>query len=1358
MRQIFVIVSLLMAMLGLKSLGIENQEGFEPLFLAALGFVILSAFSSAEIVTKINLPKVTGFILAGIILGPQVSNILSAKIVSDTKMFTTLALGLIALSAGLELQLGSLKKIANTLGLVILFKFIFLFTVVLFGFYICLHSLNMPIELTSPQMFALSLIFSALAIGTSPAISLAVINESKIKSRMADITLGMAVVKDVLVVLTLAVCLTLAKTLVNPDSLFSSEVLVGLAEEIFSSLFFGALLGALIILYLKFIKREMLLFVTLVIIGVAEISSLLHLELLLVFIVAGFVVTNFSKLEDELLSPIEKVSLPVFIIFFTNAGASIDLLAIQKILPIALCLFALRAIAFYFSSYLGSRIAKEDENIVKNSWLCFLPQAGVTLGLVGVAAKQIPEMGLLIENVGMGLVGLNLIVGPVSLRMGLNRTQEVDEISYLKKEKFTGERAQLSLKLNEICENYLQRRKLKFEEHIKNLYVLPAKEIIADFVYSQYQEKSSLLENIEKFETMTDRLSNKNNELLELRSARVESFEELPQVFEEDMESKWLKINLQDPFRVRFNKRILQIKKTFGVKLRKYTLVRACFRKYLYVHFIQNERTIIEKWMQTLFLINNAFESRLHGEISGDAFLEKTNESLQQFYLIVTKNYVDDLNVEERHIKNELDISGSPYISKKNLRFSKYSARVRQIEEKVNISLKRWQKVFSGYRNQMIVKNKLNSIQSVTEEQIKLKVVRPVEVFIEHTLPEITQSEEQIQSLKKQFIKNEFSLEKISIFLKQMRDDLERQRLSVDRVIEHGFEKSIFSAISHLSHLDKNYKIVTPQFTLNPDPNKAEFKVINLSETIMLQIEGKLVPELSRQASTLHQQMMKQIYQYLDLLDRMILRSEGLDAVSGLEIDEVIADFNVDIKLLQNHLENLNANLMKSLDDFKSKKTELLNEIFSDFDSLETREIYYSQTSSKLIKIYGKASLKYKAIKNKTIKKMQIVFDKFKFAKNEFVDSEISKEVKSKVKENKIDSATIKKYLSFIYQKPILDSVPQTYRRLFSLEELYDDRFFTNEKLTRDLLYGGTNTNKYLVVGEAGSGKSTALNVLAKKYNYELIEIRRNSYWRQISILESIANTLNCKKDVNSILKVLNEKQRTILIDDLNIWWRPSQISEMDQFFDLLSKTQDKTVWLASIGSLGYKRLKDTFQFTLYFEEHIFLEKIEKTKTLEFIQKRHRYSGRELHFPETLSNRYLKNIARRGNEKLFLQYIYELSHGNPRLLSFLWLKSIKTFSSKEVRTTFKNVEIANFDFIDIFSESKKLILMEIASFQSRSLQDLIESLALDSDEIKKDLDYLERSLLITSAKSYYQLPPLIDSGVEQFITRLNYGK
>ena len=197
MKRIFVVLALLAIMLGLRYAEMEAPiaGGADPLTLAAIGFVVLAAFAVAELGGKIGLPKVTGYILSGIVLGPFVGGVLSPEVVEQMGMFKTLAVGLIALTAGLELETKALSKLARTLFATVGAKVVItapLVGGVLVAVELSFHLLGLE---SVAETVAVGLVFAALCLGTSPAISLAIISESGAKGRLSELVLGAAVTR-----------------------------------------------------------------------------------------------------------------------------------------------------------------------------------------------------------------------------------------------------------------------------------------------------------------------------------------------------------------------------------------------------------------------------------------------------------------------------------------------------------------------------------------------------------------------------------------------------------------------------------------------------------------------------------------------------------------------------------------------------------------------------------------------------------------------------------------------------------------------------------------------------------------------------------------------------------------------------------------------------------------------------------------------------------------------------------------------------------------------------------------------------------------------------------------------------------
>ena len=270
MRKVFVLAILFSMSFAMQAIGLQTET--HTSVLVAIGFVILCAYTLSEIGSSLTLPRVTGYILTGLLLGPYALNILSSGVVQEIEMFNTLAIGLIAVTAGLELHFSSLRKVILAISTTTVLKIIFLCLLAVGSFFAIEQFTQFFAFPDTSHLIAISLVFGVLCLGTSPAISLAVISETKAKGRISQLVLGSAIVKDVVVVICLALAVSFANSMIGESS-GAEEMMIHLAQALGLSLLAGLILGAIYIIYMRFIQQEMFLFIAVTILATAEIAK-----------------------------------------------------------------------------------------------------------------------------------------------------------------------------------------------------------------------------------------------------------------------------------------------------------------------------------------------------------------------------------------------------------------------------------------------------------------------------------------------------------------------------------------------------------------------------------------------------------------------------------------------------------------------------------------------------------------------------------------------------------------------------------------------------------------------------------------------------------------------------------------------------------------------------------------------------------------------------------------------------------------------------------------------------------------------------------------------------------------------------
>lgn len=382
----------------------------------AFGFIMIFAFLLGKRVNKLKLPQITGFILAGILCGPFVLKMLTTGDVEDLQLLDGLALSLIALTAGGEMEISRLKGEGKAISsLVLLQTIVIIGGFILFGF---AGRFFFPFFAgkTGLEILALTLLLGTLATATSPSTTIAVITETRAEGRYTDILLSTAVVKDFLVIILFAFFLSVSKSLFFPTEAFDTSFLLEILAEVGGSFLLGGVVGVGIIFYLRYISRE----ITIFILGVAffsyQVSESIGLHALLVCLLAGFLVKNFSSHGERLILAIEKSSLPVFVIFFAISGASIDIQALERNWLLALILVVWRGVLKFAGTYGGGRLAKEGSAVKKKIWSGFISQAGVALGMAIIIERTFPTWGGEFKALVLALIGINQIIGPILLQ------------------------------------------------------------------------------------------------------------------------------------------------------------------------------------------------------------------------------------------------------------------------------------------------------------------------------------------------------------------------------------------------------------------------------------------------------------------------------------------------------------------------------------------------------------------------------------------------------------------------------------------------------------------------------------------------------------------------------------------------------------------------------------------------------------------------------------------------------------------------------------------------------------------------------------------------------------------------------
>jgi Kef-type K+ transport system membrane component KefB len=422
MKRVLALVLVLSLVVVARRAGLEDTGRFATM---ALGFVLIVAALLGEAGEAVRLPRVTGYLLVGLCAGPAVLDLVTTGMAQQLRLVNGLAVALIAFSAGMELDVAQLARQWRSLlrhgGALVGTLFAGLLAAALAA------SPWLPFStgLSWPQRAAMALVLAAVMATFSPTVTMAVLSETRAKGPLAERVLALVVVGDLAIVLLFTLASTLARMLAGG----ATDVVATLGHvtwELFGSMLVGALTGAGIVAYRALVDRRSWLIVAAACLLLAEVGTRIGLSALLSCLVAGLVVRNAApEAAHAMEALLARVRLPVLVVFFGAAGASLHLDQLEALGPIAIGLALVRYALILLGNRWGAAASGLAPEIGRRVPAGLLSQAGVTMGLAVMVGRDFGAWGAALETLFVATVSLHELAGPISFRNALARAGEI---------------------------------------------------------------------------------------------------------------------------------------------------------------------------------------------------------------------------------------------------------------------------------------------------------------------------------------------------------------------------------------------------------------------------------------------------------------------------------------------------------------------------------------------------------------------------------------------------------------------------------------------------------------------------------------------------------------------------------------------------------------------------------------------------------------------------------------------------------------------------------------------------------------------------------------------------------------------
>ena len=352
-----------------------------------------------RVVKPVHLPNVTGYLIAGLIIGPYCLGIFQESDAAVTDVLTDVALGFIAFSIGGEFRISNIKQIGTS-------------SITITFFQACLATLLVDAALLACGFPApLSLTLGAIAAATAPAATLMVVRQYHAKGEVTSTLLPVVAMDDAVGLMLFSISLPISQALASNATLTVTSI------------------GLLIALAMRFFHSKVnriSVAVAAVLLGSA-LASIWNLSSLLLCMAIGAVLVNLRNDADELLEITDAWTPPLFMLFFVLSGAELDLAVVPTVGLLGVVYMVARSLGKYFGSFLGATIAKSSPNIRKYLGLTLLPQAGVAIGMAQVALNALPEYGTQIQAVVLTATLIYELIGPVITKLALTAAGEIQD-------------------------------------------------------------------------------------------------------------------------------------------------------------------------------------------------------------------------------------------------------------------------------------------------------------------------------------------------------------------------------------------------------------------------------------------------------------------------------------------------------------------------------------------------------------------------------------------------------------------------------------------------------------------------------------------------------------------------------------------------------------------------------------------------------------------------------------------------------------------------------------------------------------------------------------------------------------------
>jgi len=396
-----------------------------------IAVLLAAGLLCAKIVQLFRLPSVTGFILAGLALGPSGFGLFTMETIGHRlDHFTQIALMLIAFGIGEHIEIRKLGSVARNVGYIAVAQALGAFLLVTGAVLATIHFTGGAGGIFRDQL-TLALLLGAVSVATAPAAILHVVRELGARGPLTATLMAVVAVDDGLAIMIFGTAIAAVHQLAGHTGNNIATAVISSFAEIGFSTVIGIGTGLIIdvVLHKLHTREEMLTGGLALLLLCGETTRMLHLSPLLAGMMAGFILINRAERDVRLFRAINRFEPPVYVLFFTLAGVHLDIFTLRAAGWIGLAYVLARIAGKYCGSRLGGLLSGASPVVRNYLGLALIPQAGVAIGLVFMIASdpKIGQWSTIITPVVLAGVVFSELIGPLLVRYTLEKGKETTD-------------------------------------------------------------------------------------------------------------------------------------------------------------------------------------------------------------------------------------------------------------------------------------------------------------------------------------------------------------------------------------------------------------------------------------------------------------------------------------------------------------------------------------------------------------------------------------------------------------------------------------------------------------------------------------------------------------------------------------------------------------------------------------------------------------------------------------------------------------------------------------------------------------------------------------------------------------------